>query len=202
MSLYDPRGSAAPPAAFDADDIAALVADARHVHVSIMDWMRDLMPAVRSAAGASGIMVSTDLHDWDGADAYHEAFVAGADWVFLSDVRLGTDEGRARIDAALSGRTRLITSGARGAQAVEPAGVVTPIPAAVPPGRVVDTNGAGDAFVAGFVAARLRGHRVLEAGRYGAQVAAAACTWDGMEYPPGLLPAVPMALTPPLASSG
>jgi sugar/nucleoside kinase (ribokinase family) len=52
----------------------------------------------------------------------------------------------------------------------------------------VDTNGAGDAFVAGFVAARLHGQSTVEAARYGARVAASACTWDGMEYPPGLLP--------------
>jgi acarbose 7IV-phosphotransferase len=62
------------------------------------------------------------------------------------------------------------------------------VPAATPPGRVVDTNGAGDAFAAGIIAARSRGATWLEAAGYAARVAAAACTHDGMEYPPGLLP--------------
>ncbi|WP_353939606.1 PfkB family carbohydrate kinase [Micromonospora sp. b486] len=62
------------------------------------------------------------------------------------------------------------------------------MPAAIPPGPVVDTNGAGDAFAAGVIAARLRGAGVLDAARYAARVAAAACTYDGMEYPDGLLP--------------
>ena len=53
---------------------------------------------------------------------------------------------------------------------------------------MVDTNGAGDAFAAGLIAGRLRGEPLPEAARYAARVAAAACTHDGMEYPPGLLP--------------
>ncbi|MDO3701769.1 PfkB family carbohydrate kinase [Micromonospora sp. C28SCA-DRY-2] len=51
-----------------------------------------------------------------------------------------------------------------------------------------DTNGAGDAFAAGLIAARLRGAALPDAAAYAARVAAAACTHDGMEYPPGLLP--------------
>jgi sugar/nucleoside kinase (ribokinase family) len=187
MSLYDPRGSDEPPAPFAAADVAALVAQARHVHVSIMDWMRGLMPVVRKAARVGGIAISTDLHDWDGVSVYHQAFAAAADWVFLSDVALG-QAGSCGADAALTGRIRVTTSGARGAEVTEPDGVRTWIPAATPPGPIVDTNGAGDALVAGFVAARLGGQSTVEAVRYGARVAASACTWDGMEYPPGLLP--------------
>jgi sugar/nucleoside kinase (ribokinase family) len=189
MSLYDPRGPAVAPPAFAAADIAALVADARHVHVSIMDWMRGLMPAVQGAARANGIAISTDLHDWDGENEYHQAFAVAADWVFVSDVKLGqVGTSGAHAEAALPGRIRVITSGARGASVAEPGGVTARIPAAMPPGPVIDTNGAGDALVAGFVAARLHGHSTVESAHYGARVAAAACTWDGMEYPPGLLP--------------
>ncbi|PSK61895.1 hypothetical protein B0E53_06193 [Micromonospora sp. MH33] len=62
------------------------------------------------------------------------------------------------------------------------------VPATTPPAAVVDTNGAGDAFAAGLIAARLRGAAPLDAARYAARVAAAACSHDGMEYPAGLLP--------------
>lgn len=74
MSLYDPRGPDGPLAAFAAADVAALVAQARHVHVSIMDWMRGLMPVVQEAARVGGAAISTDLHDWDGVNVYHQAF--------------------------------------------------------------------------------------------------------------------------------
>ncbi|MFC0566395.1 PfkB family carbohydrate kinase [Plantactinospora siamensis] len=53
---------------------------------------------------------------------------------------------------------------------------------------MLDTNGAGDAFAAGFVAASLAGAPPEPAAGYAARVAAAACTHDGMEYPSGLLP--------------
>ncbi|MDI5939477.1 PfkB family carbohydrate kinase, partial [Micromonospora sp. DH15] len=62
-------------------------------------------------------------------------------------------------------------------------------PAAVAPTPVVDTTGAGDAIASGLVAARLRGAGLADAAAYAARVAAAACAHDGMEYPPGLLPA-------------
>ncbi|WP_431727579.1 PfkB family carbohydrate kinase [Verrucosispora sp. TAA-831] len=83
-----------------------------------------------------------------------------------------------------------VTRGADGADGAELhlGGRVHHVPAAVPPGPVIDTNGAGDAFAAGIVAARARGATWAEAAGYAARVAAAACTHDGMEYPPGLLP--------------
>ena len=47
------------------------------------------------------------------------------------------------------------------------------LPCVEPPGEVVDTTGAGDAFYAGLIAGLVRGMRVDEAGRLGA--AAGAC---------------------------
>ncbi|WBB75149.1 PfkB family carbohydrate kinase [Micromonospora sp. WMMD1128] len=68
-----------------------------------------------------------------------------------------------------------------------------PLPAAdsltVPPVDLrIGNTGAGDAFAAGLIAARLRGAGTRDAARYAARVAAAACAHDGMEYPDGLLP--------------
>jgi hypothetical protein len=39
-----------------------------------MDWMRGLMPVVQEAARVGGAAISTDLHDWDGVNVYHQAF--------------------------------------------------------------------------------------------------------------------------------
>ncbi|MFJ8578483.1 carbohydrate kinase family protein [Micromonospora sp. NPDC093277] len=184
MSLYDPRPWAG-PVPFAEAELTALVRDAAHVHVSIMDWARDALPALRAGLG-DGTALSTDLHDWDGENDYHRPFAEAADLVFVSDVRLGDRAGK--VADGLAPRTVLVTGGAAGATLH---GVDTPparVPAATPPAPVVDTNGAGDAFAAGLIAARLRGAPPLDAARYAARVAAAACTHDGMEYPPGLLP--------------
>jgi sugar/nucleoside kinase (ribokinase family) len=184
MSLYDPRGPWTGPPPWRADELAELTGRSAHVHVSIMDWSLALLPTLRDAL-APGATVSTDLHDWDGRNDYHRPFLAPADLVFVSGVALG-EEAHGELVGAL--RTAVVTHGARGAELIAPAVPALRLPAAAPPGPVVDTNGAGDAFAAGFIAGRLRGLPPVEAGWYAARVAAAACTHDGMEYPPGLLP--------------
>ncbi|WP_428964304.1 carbohydrate kinase family protein [Micromonospora fluostatini] len=183
MSLYDPRPWAG-PSPFPARELADLVRQAAHVHVSIMDWAAASLPTVRAAL-PGGTLVSTDLHDWDGVDPYHRPFADAADLVFVSGVRLG--DRAAAVAAGLAPRTVLVTRGADGADLYAD-GPPVRIPAAPAPAPVVDTNGAGDAFVAGLVAARSRGAALPEAAGYAARVAATACTHDGMEYPPGLLP--------------
>ncbi|SBT45393.1 carbohydrate kinase family protein [Micromonospora auratinigra] len=184
MSLYDPRPWSGPPP-FGAAELTALVAEAAHVHVSIMDWARDALPTLRAGL-AGGAVLSTDLHDWDGENAYHRPFADAADLVLVSDVQLGERAGA--VAAALAPRTVVVTSGAAGSTLHTPDGPPARVPATTPPAPVVDTNGAGDAFAAGLIAARLRGATPVEAARYAARVAAAACTLDGMEYPADLLP--------------
>ncbi|BCJ60977.1 carbohydrate kinase family protein [Micromonospora endophytica] len=183
MSLYDPRAGDG-PAPFPVDRLAALARDAAHVHVSIMGWVRGLLPALGDVL-AEGVGSSTDLHDWDGHNPYHRPFADLAELVLVSGVALG--DRAAAVAAALAPRPVLVTRGADGAD-LHLGGEIRRVPAATPPGPVVDTNGAGDAFAAGIVAARLRGATWPEAAGYAARVAAAACTHDGMEYPPGLLP--------------
>ncbi|MGW0505501.1 carbohydrate kinase family protein [Micromonospora sp. NPDC003241] len=183
MALYDPRASDG-PAPFRIERVAALVEDATHVHLSIMSWVRDLLPALADRL-AEGVSSSTDLHDWDGRNPYHRPFAEVAELVLVSGAALG--DRAAATAAAFAPRPVLVTWGADGAE-LHLGGRVHRVPAAVPPGPVIDTNGAGDAFAAGVVAARSQGATWAEAAGYAARVAAAACTHDGMEYPPGLLP--------------
>ncbi|WP_422736252.1 carbohydrate kinase family protein [Micromonospora sp. WMMD729] len=184
-SLYDPRPWHGDGPPFSPTQLAEVVVDARHVHVSIMDWTVPLLPAVRAAL-APGVSLSTDLHDWDGTNPYHRPFAEAADLVLVSGVRLADRAGT--LADALTPRTVVVTRGADGAELYPGDGTRVPVPAAPPPGPVVDSNGAGDAFAAGLIAGRLRGEPLTQAARYAARVAAAACTHDGMEYPSGLLP--------------
>ena len=171
LSLYDGRDPAGPvdPALWNAG-----IARARHVHVSIMDWARHAL----ADAVAAGRSTSTDLHDWDGEAAHHRDFAYGADLVFVSAAALGD-----RVDAVLAdilarGRARVAVAmdGARGSRlAVRGGPVVAVPPVALPDRPVLDSNGAGDAYVAGFLRTVLAGGSWERAAAAGSVAGAYAC---------------------------
>jgi sugar/nucleoside kinase (ribokinase family) len=76
------------------------------------------------------------------------------------------------------GRARVVvvaTAGAEGSYLlVEDR--LTHVPAVAPPTPMVDSNGAGDAYAAGFLLGWLNGEPPLRCARYGAIAGAFACT--------------------------
>lgn len=135
----------------------------------------DLAPhalGVLDDAVARGVPVWCDVHDWDGLATFHRPWVEAATVLFLSSERL--EDPAALMRARVAAGTALVvcTHGARGASALCADGTWTDVPA-VPVARVVDTNGAGDGFFAGFLDAHLAGARVPDALAAGARHAAA-----------------------------
>ncbi|WP_322725773.1 adenosine kinase [Streptomyces spongiae] len=154
------------------DAVRALAGAARHVHVSISHPCAHTLPLL----GEADVTISTDLHDWDGVNPYHEPFALAADLVFVSVAALRDPE-RTMRGIAERGRARVVvaTAGADGAyQLVD--GELTHIPAVTPDARVVDSNGAGDAFAAGYLFGHLLGESPRRCGLYGAIAGAHACT--------------------------
>ncbi|MFI7545309.1 carbohydrate kinase family protein [Actinoplanes sp. NPDC049599] len=131
---------------------AAVLADADAVVVDLADHSRQALPAAR----ALGKPVWCDLHDYDGRSAFHAEFLAAADYLFVSDERLPDPHRFLREQVAAGKRLAVCTRGARGALALVPGGEIVEV-AAAPVAEVVDTNGAGDAFFAGFLSAHLAG---------------------------------------------
>ncbi|MFF8731358.1 PfkB family carbohydrate kinase [Streptomyces sp. NPDC015171] len=171
LSLYD-TSRARPGDRFPEAVLRALAAASRHVHVTITQPCAEALPVLRE----TGVPLSTDLHDWDGENPYHEPFALAADVVFLSAAAL-TDPERTMRRIAERGRaaTVVATAGAAGAYLLT-GGALTRIPAAAPPGPVVDSNGAGDAFAAAFLHGRLSGEPPERCARFGAIAGAYACT--------------------------
>lgn len=136
--------------------------DARAVVLDLSPWTRDLAPAL----AREGLPVWTDLHDvWPGSE-WHEPFWRAASVVQCSAENLPSprDFLHRLVDDGV--RLAICTVGADGAVAVDADHIEHAVPAV--PCDVVDSNGAGDAFFAGVLAATLAGATPLQALRAGA----------------------------------
>ncbi|MET7474426.1 PfkB family carbohydrate kinase [Streptomyces sp. NPDC005648] len=176
LSLYDTSRSR-PDDRFPEDTVRPLAEASRHVHVTITQPCADTLPLLRE----SGATISTDLHDWDGRNPYHETFAHAADVVFLSTAALPDPE-RAMRRIADRGRAEVVvaTAGAKGAYLLTD-DELTHIPAAAPPAPVIDSNGAGDAFAAAFLFGWLNRETPRRCARYGTTAGAHACTVPATE---------------------
>ncbi|WP_440066938.1 carbohydrate kinase family protein [Streptosporangium sp. OZ121] len=206
-SLFDPRAATGErlPRELYLDAVRA----ARHVHVSITDFSRHVYPDLRTGSGprtgpeqdtgpasaagpepAAGTVlgggsVSTDLHDWDGENDHHRDFAYSSDLVFLSATALGPRRDEVMRDILARGRARAVvcTEGAEGCRVLDADGFRR-FPAAPLPGPVVDSNGAGDAFVSGVLYGLLSGRSLDDSIPLGAVAGAHACTSAGTHENP------------------
>jgi sugar/nucleoside kinase (ribokinase family) len=165
ISIFANPGSS--DSAADTELVADRIAAADLVAVTILDHCRAFLPLL------AGRPVWCDIHDYDGANPYHREFIEAADYLFLSSVNL-PDYRRfmeARVDAGA--RAVVCTHGADGASGLDAGGTWIDIEAA-PVKRLVDSNGAGDAFFAGFALSWLRDQGLATAMESGTIMAAAA----------------------------
>ncbi|MCT4351984.1 PfkB family carbohydrate kinase [Streptomyces sp. Je 1-79] len=177
MSFYDARDPA--DLRMPREFYLPRLRGARHVHVSIMNFARFVLDDIE----ALRVPVSTDLHDWDGLNDHHREFALRSDLVFLSAEGAGDGTAALMREILREGRARTVvaTAGAEGSHVLTRDGGPTPrhVPAVPPRAPVVDTNGAGDAYVSGFLYGMLAGRDVLDCARLGAVAGAHACTAPG-----------------------
>jgi sugar/nucleoside kinase (ribokinase family) len=157
-----------PALRYDPDHVAQLVAAADEVLVAIVDPARIVLPIARRL----GKRTWTDLHGTVGERPWDDDFRT-ADRVFFSTERIA--DPRPFMERLVAGGSELVvaTRGADGALALTGDGRWLEIPAE-PVDSVVDTNGAGDAFLAGTVAGELQGLSIEDCLRLGAHAAALA----------------------------
>ncbi|MFB7543213.1 adenosine kinase [Streptomyces zaomyceticus] len=171
LSLYDDSRSRESDR-LPEEVVRSLASASRHAHVSLTYPCAFTLPLLREA----GLGISTDLHDWDGENPYHEPFALGSDIVFVSTTALPDPERTMRLILE-RGRAEIVvaTAGAEGAYVLTGDGLVH-VPAVAPRAPVIDSNGAGDAFAAGFLFGRLTGESLDRCALYGAVAGAYACT--------------------------
>lgn len=140
----------------EADATATAALDAlRSARAAVLD-LAPLSVPLLTVARSTGVPVWTDIHDYDGAASFHQPFIDAADYVFMNADKIADPVAFARQRVAAGTRLVVCTLGADGAFAVDEHGVEHRVPAANVD-QIIDTNGAGDAFFAGFLAATLAG---------------------------------------------
>ena len=182
--VWPPSGGA--HAALEAGAIIGAISGVNWLHVSGICLRvrpaREALLAAMAEARADGVTVSFDLNlrleNWGWDDGFREVVLAAVERsnVVLGAARdevgaLAGNEDPIEAATALAGTHRTVVArlGAAGAIACSAGSVVAEAGFEV---AVVDTVGAGDAFNAGFIAARLRRGTIGEALRCGNAVAA------------------------------
>jgi sugar/nucleoside kinase (ribokinase family) len=156
-----------------ADEVAAALAACEVAVIDLSEHSRPLLAQAR----AIGRPVWCDIHDYNGADRFHRDFIEAAEALFLNDDGMADPLPFMRDRVAAGTEIAVLTQGAAGATAVTRSGQLH-VPCA-PVEHIVDTNGAGDAFFAGFLLAHLDGASIDEALRAGhAQAARCLASQD------------------------
>ncbi len=154
LSLYDGRhpGDLRMPRDF----YMPFLERCRHMHLSIMPWARELY----DDALRLGVTVSTDLHDWDGTNPYYHDFAFRSDIVFLSAANLKGEHERVMRTIIAQGRAGIVVAmaGAAGSYLIERDNPALRFAGVAGLGRpIIDSNGAGDAYVSAFLAGLAEG---------------------------------------------
>lgn len=165
FSIFLSNGAAEPR--IDEDRIAQEIATAETIFLSLCASSKMLLHLLDGAEAE----ILLDLHDYDGANPWYDAFIARADVIQLSDVSLSDPDPVVR--RLLSGRARqvVLTKAENGAEIATAQGRVV-VPAC--PAQMIDSNGAGDAFSVALWYAQQSGLGGKEAGAFAAAAAAFA----------------------------
>jgi sugar/nucleoside kinase (ribokinase family) len=182
ISIFLSYGSPQPPV--DQTRLAGLIAQTDYVALNIVNYCRFLIPLVLQA----GKPIWCDIHDYDGQNPYHRDFIEAADYVFLSSDALPDYRTFMRRLMAAGKKLVVCTHGADGSTALTPDGRWFETPALADYARR-DTNGAGDAFFAGFLHGFAQGAPVERCLRL-ATIVAGLCVTSPELAAPDLSPAV------------
>jgi acarbose 7IV-phosphotransferase len=131
ISIYVNSATFAPPV--NHAMLTPLIAQSDIVAVNIINYCRELLPAIQQA----GKPIWCDVHDYDGENPYHADFVTAADIFFMEQM---IAEGKQFV---------VCTFGKKGSLALNSDRTWIETPALSYP--LIDSNGAGDNFFAGVL---------------------------------------------------
>jgi sugar/nucleoside kinase (ribokinase family) len=114
--------------------------------LNIISYCRQLIPLVKGQSKP----VWTDLHDYDGSNPYHQDFIDAAQYIHLSSDNLSDYQTVMQLLIQQGKELVICTHGKQGASLLTKKGEWIE-QTAYPVKKIVDSNGAGDSFFAGFL---------------------------------------------------
>lgn len=161
ISMFITQSSA--QVAFDTAELAGLTKESSCLVLNILDYCHGFIPLLRDYPHP----IWTDLHDYDGHSFYHQPFIDAAQYIHLSSDKL-PDYHLVMEQLRAAGKQLIVcTHGAAGATLLTAEGQWLE-QAAVPAPAIVDSNGAGDSFFAGFLYGFLQNEPTQKCLQYGA----------------------------------
>lgn len=138
------------------------VLKASFIVVNIANYCRNILPICKQLNKE----VWTDLHDYDGKNQYHQDFIDAATYIFLSSDNLSDYKSFMEEQIANGKKLVVCTHGKGGATAytINQEWIEVPI---IESYTMINTNGAGDSFFAGFLYGFSNGYDIKKCMQYG-----------------------------------
>lgn len=154
---------------FDLEALGRSFTGMKDVILGISGHCHRILPLLEGSAAR----VWVDVHDWDGCNAHHIPFVERADYFFMSHLAVADPDPILQSCIDRGARLAVCTFAEKGLRALDSEGRWYRLPAR-PVEVVVDSNGAGDAFLSGVFLGLRRGLDVEHALSVGAVCGARA----------------------------
>jgi sugar/nucleoside kinase (ribokinase family) len=139
------------------------------VFLSINNYCRSYIPLIKKHKK----LTIVDIHDYDEFNPYHDEFIEAADILFVSGVNIRDHERflRKSIDGK---EVVIITKSSQGSIAIDKERMIYN-QNAYGLDNIIDSNGAGDSYSAGYVFEFFRSNSIMKAMEYGSICGALAC---------------------------
>jgi sugar/nucleoside kinase (ribokinase family) len=155
----------------DIIDLSKNILDADVIFLNIDPFCKQFFEDIKQ----SQAKVIVDVHDYKPGESYHQPFIDLADILVGSAVKIHDD--KAFLIEQINNKKEcvIITKGSNGLVAMDQSKEMVYL-SAYPIETHLDSNGAGDAFIAGFTTFYLRNHHFSDALLYGTVCGALSCT--------------------------
>ncbi|PJG83529.1 carbohydrate kinase family protein [Caviibacterium pharyngocola] len=182
ISIYTHYGKSGQD--YDIKSVCQLMDEADLIFLDICDFVKKLFPILPKYKDK----IVLDIHNYDGKNPWHQEFLPYANYIFMSSDALNSEkEVTDLMNKLIENRSFVVcTHGKKGAEILTKERK-TYFQESILVEDIVDSNGAGDSFVAGFFYAYSKGLSEIQCMKYASLVAKYTIESEEL-YSPNLTP--------------